>query len=302
VVPAIRVEDVHKRFAEVEAVRGVSFEVRRGEVFGIVGPNGAGKTTTLEMVEGLRPPDDGLIEILGEPVWPHPQRVQRRIGVQLQTTALFDQLSARELLELFGRLYGRLPRGRIEAVLATVGLEGKARARVNALSGGQQQRLAIALALVHQPEIVFLDEPTTGLDPQARRHLWDVVEAIEAEGRTVVLTTHYMEEAESLCERVAIMDAGGIIALDTPLGLVGMLGGASRISFRPDGLERGALAGLPGVRGLRDDAEALELSSDDSPATLAALLSLAPTVDDLAVSRPSLEDVFLELTGREFRE
>ena len=302
---AIELVDVRKSFGEVDAVRGVSLQVERGEVFGIVGPNGAGKTTTLVMIEGLRKPDAGEIRILGEPVWPHPEHVQRRIGVQLQTTALFDFLSARELLELFGRFYGRLPAGRVDAVLATVGLEAKSRARVTALSGGQQQRIAIALALVHEPEIVFLDEPTTGLDPQARRNLWDVVRAVHAEGRTVVLTTHYMEEAEQLCDRVAIMDEGTIVALDTPRELVHALGRGGRIVFEGE-LDRGALAALPGVSEVQAQDGSWELSTQSVKATLPALLALAERegsdIGWLTVKRGSLEDVFLELTGREYRE
>ncbi|MGZ4382923.1 MAG: ABC transporter ATP-binding protein [Gaiellaceae bacterium] len=302
---AIELVDVRKSFGDVAAVRGVSLEVERGEVFGIVGPNGAGKTTTLEMIEGLRKPDVGEIRILGEPVWPRPERVQRRIGVQLQTTALFDFLTARELLELFGRFYGRLPAGRVDAVLATVGLEAKSRARVTTLSGGQQQRIAIALALVHEPEIVFLDEPTTGLDPQARHNLWDVVRAVHAEGRTVVLTTHYMEEAEQLCDRVAIMDEGTIVALDTPRELVHALGRGGRIVFEGR-LERGALAALPDVTEVQAREGSWELSTQSVKATLPALLALAEREDAdigwLTVKRGSLEDVFLELTGREYRE
>ena len=302
---AIELVDVRKRFGDVEAVRGVSLTVEQGEVFGIVGPNGAGKTTTLEMVEGLRPPDAGEIRVLGDDVWPHPDRIQRRIGVQLQNSAFFDFLSAQELLELFARFYGPVPPGRIAAVLGTVGLEGKAGARVNELSGGQQQRVAIALALVHEPDIVFLDEPTTGLDPQARRNLWDVVRAIEAEGRTVILTTHYMEEAEQLCDRVAVMDEGRIVALDTPRELVHALGPGGRIAFEGR-LDRDALGALPAVRELRAEDGSWELSTESVRATLPALLALAERESSdigwLTVKRGTLEDVFLELTGREYRE
>jgi len=302
---AIELVDVRKSFGEVHAVRGVSFEVERGEVFGIVGPNGAGKTTTLEMIEGLRESDAGEIRILGEPVWPHPERVQRQIGVQLQNSAFFDFLSTQELLELFARFYGPVAPERIAAVLETVGLEGKARARVNELSGGQQQRVAIALALVHEPELVFLDEPTTGLDPQARRNLWDVVRAIESEGRTVILTTHYMEEAEELCDRVAIMDGGTIVALDTPRKLVHALGRGGWIAFE-GGLDRVALGALAGVRELRARDGSWELETESVKATLPALLALAERegsdIGWLTVKRSSLEDVFLELTGTEYRE
>ena len=302
---AIELVDVRKSFGDVQAVRGVSLQVERGEVFGIVGPNGAGKTTTLEMIEGLREPDAGEIRILGEPVWPHPERVQRRIGVQLQNSAFFEFLSTQELLQLFARFYGPVTQERIAAVLELVGLEGKARARVNELSGGQQQRVAIALALVHEPEVVFLDEPTTGLDPQARRNLWDVVRAIESEGRTVILTTHYMEEAEELCDRVAVMDEGEIVALDTPRELVHALGPGGRIAFEGR-LDRGALAALAGVRELRAQDGSWELTTQSVKATLPALLALAERegsdIGWLTVKRGTLEDVFLELTGREYRE
>jgi ABC-2 type transport system ATP-binding protein len=302
---AIELVDVRRRFGDVEAVRGVSLMVEQGEVFGIVGPNGAGKTTTLEMIEGLREPDAGEIRVLGEPVWPHPERIQRRIGVQLQNSAFFDFLSTQELLELFARFYGPVSPARIARVLETVGLEGKAGARVNELSGGQQQRVAIALALVHEPEIVFLDEPTTGLDPQARRNLWDVVRAIHDEGRTVILTTHYMEEAEQLCERVAIMDEGLVVALDTPRELVHGLGPGGVIAFE-GGPDEKTLGSLAGVREAHAENGGWALSTASIRSTLPELLALAEQEDAeigwLTVRRRSLEDVFLALTGREYRE
>jgi ABC-2 type transport system ATP-binding protein len=306
-VDAILVRGLTKTYGDLEAVRGIDLAVHAGETFGILGPNGAGKTTTLEMIEGLTRPDAGWIEILGEPVWPDPRRVQRRIGVQLQKTALFDNLDASELLVLFGELYG-VPhdRARTERLLETVGLETKSGALARELSGGQQQRLAIALALVHEPEIVFLDEPTTGLDPQARRNLWDVIRAIASEGRTVVITTHYLEEAEELCDRTAIMDAGSIIALDSPSALIRDLGPASRVTFAADGLARDELSILPAVTAVADrDGGGLDLVSEAPQLTLVGLVELAERHEvelrDLAVRRPSLEDVFLRLTGRGFR-
>jgi ABC-2 type transport system ATP-binding protein len=302
---AIELVGACKHFGDVQAVRGVSFAVARGEVFGVVGPNGAGKTTTLEMIEGLRRPDGGEIRVLDVSVWPHPDRIQRFIGVQLQKSAFFDFLSTQELLELFARFYGPVSHARVTGVLKTVGLEGKAKARVNELSGGQQQRVAIALALVHEPEVVFLDEPTTGLDPQARRNLWDVVRAIHEEGRTVILTTHYMEEAEQLCDRVAIMDEGRIVALDTPRELVHGLGSGGRIGFE-GGLDGDALGALTGVREAHRENGGWELATDSVRVTLPALLTLAEAkgaeIGWLTVRRRSLEDVFLELTGREYRE
>jgi ABC-2 type transport system ATP-binding protein len=304
--PAIAANGLRKSFGEVLAVDGISLEVAPGEVFGLVGPNGAGKTTTLEMIEGLRPPDAGEVRILGEPVWPHPERVQRRIGVQLQTTALFEQLTARELLTLFGRFYGPVEPAWLDELLGTVGLEAKGSATVHQMSGGQQQRLAIALALVNQPEIVFLDEPTTGLDPQARRNLWDVISAVGEEGRTVVLTTHYLEEAEQLCDHVGIVDGGRIIALDTPAGLVRSLGSAARIMFRGNPLAPVTLLDLPAVVDATVTVHRTEIVTTESQRTLVALLALAEGektgLADLAVRVPTLEDVFLTQTGREYRE
>jgi ABC-2 type transport system ATP-binding protein len=304
--PAIAVAELTRRYGTHVAVDAVSFAVRPGETFGILGPNGAGKTTTLEMIEGLRRPTSGSVEILGQPVWPAPERVQALIGVQLQSTALFDRLTAAELLALFARFYDRHDGpARAAELLAVVGLEGKAGAFAAELSGGQRQRLAIALALVHDPAIVFLDEPTTGLDPQARRNLWDVVRGIAAAGKTVVLTTHYLEEAEELCDRVAIMDGGRIIALDTPAGLVASLHADARLSFTGD-LDAVDLARLPAVTGQSPAERGHVLLSSDAGQSVLGLLTAARErgvrVEDLSIRGPSLEDVFLRLTGREFRE
>src|SRR6476646_2864648 len=266
---AIEVEGLTKRYGSHVAVDGVSFSVKRGEAFGILGPNGAGKTTTLEMIEGLRKPDSGEITVLGESVWPDPRRIQSRIGVQLQTTSLFDMLTAQELLELFARFYLRADASeQARKAIAQVGLEAKGGDYAKNLSGGQQQRLAIALALVHDPEVVFLDEPTTGLDPQARRNLWDVIRSINQENRTVVLTTHYLDEAETLCDRVAIMDGGRIIALDSPQALIGGLHGRSRVIFEGDGLGEETLAGLDGVQDVTSADGLYELTSIEPQRTL----------------------------------
>jgi ABC-2 type transport system ATP-binding protein len=286
---AISVEGLTKRYGDHVAVNGVSFEVEQGEVFGILGPNGAGKTTTLEMIEGLRKPDAGTIRLLDRPVWPDPRAIQKQIGVQLQSTTLFDMLSARELLVLFGNFYECPdPEDRAAQVLELVGLQARAEEYAKNLSGGQQQRLAIALALVHEPEIVFLDEPTTGLDPQARRNLWDVIRAINIDqGKTVVLTTHYLEEAEELCRRVAIMDSAEIVALDTPAGLIATLDADARVSYS-------------------DPSGDHVVYSRDAQATVLELLDQArdsgATVSGLSVRGADLEDVFLHLTGREYRE
>ena len=219
--PIITVTDLRKVYGSLTAVDGVSFEVGEGEVFGILGPNGAGKTTTLEMIEGMRPIDGGEAVIDGVDVRANPREVKRRIGIQLQSSAFFDELTLVELLHLFAQLYERDVDPM--ALLALVDLTEKAKSQVRTLSGGQKQRFSIASALVNDPRVLFLDEPTTGLDPQARRHMWGLVRAIRESGHTVVLTTHYMEEAEELCDRVAIMDRGRIIALNTPQRLVDAL-------------------------------------------------------------------------------
>ena len=238
--PVVVARDLRKRYGSVQAVDGVSFEIAEGEVFGILGPNGAGKTTSLEMIEGMRSIDSGSALVDGVDVSADPRGVKSRIGIQLQASSFFDELNLVELLDLFGHLYGR--RVDAMALLADVELTEKARSQVRTLSGGQKQRFSIAAALVNDPRVLFLDEPTTGLDPQARRHLWGLVRQIRDRGHTVVLTTHYMEEAEELCDRVAIMDAGRIIALDKPLGLIDALLGRG---FTKERVER--LANLEDV-------------------------------------------------------
>ncbi len=286
---AISVNGLTKRYGDHVAVDSVSFSIDVGETFGILGPNGAGKTTTLEMIEGLRKPDAGDVFVLEQPVWPDPRAIQARIGVQLQTTNLFEALSAHELLTLFATFYQKPDPGQLaDRALERVGLEAKAAGEVVTLSGGQKQRLAIALALVHEPEVVFLDEPTTGLDPQARRNLWDVIRSISADdGRTVILTTHYLEEAEELCDRVAIMDESRIVAMDTPAGLVASLNADARISYTDQ------------------HGEQTILTKDTQAAVLQVLeqaKSRGDTIEGLTVKGADLEDVFLKLTGREYRE
>ncbi|HSF26859.1 MAG TPA: ABC transporter ATP-binding protein, partial [Actinomycetes bacterium] len=215
----VEVVDLRKSYDGVPAVDGVSFTVAEGEFFGILGPNGAGKTTTLEMIEGIREPDGGQIRVLGEPPWPRNPRLLPRIGVQLQASAFFERLTAREQIETFGALYG-VQSADAAQTLEMVGMTDRADTREDKLSGGQRQRLSIACALVHDPDVVFLDEPTAALDPQARRNLWDVLRMIQAQGKTIIYTTHYIDEAEVLCDRVAILDHGRIIDIDTPAELV----------------------------------------------------------------------------------
>jgi len=267
-------------YGPVVAADGVSFTVEPGEFFGLLGPNGAGKTTTLEMVEGLRKPQAGSVTIDGQEPWRRDPSLQRRMGVQLQSSSFFERLTAREQLTTFGALYG-VPKERSDELLGQVGLADKADDRTEDLSGGQKQRLSIACALVHEPDVVFLDEPTAALDPQARRNLWDLLRGLNDSGRTVVLTTHYMDEAEALCDRVGIMDHGRILELDTPAALVRGLDAPVHITVVTDGME--------------NTIETRE------PARVLAELAARDELDGLSVKGASLEDVFLELTGREYR-
>ncbi len=298
----IVVERLTKRYGDLTAVDDVSFAARRGEILGIVGPNGAGKTTTLECIEGLRRPDAGRIRVLDGDAGS--AEVKERIGVQLQANSYFDHLTLTETLELFGRFYKRcLSPARL---LARVNLEDRARTTVRKLSGGQQQRFSIAATLVNDPEVVILDEPSTGLDPQARRDLWDLARAINADGRTILLTTHYMEEAEHLCDRVAIMDRGRVVALDSPRALVKALPDPDEVRFRlQDGVGADGLEGLPAVTSASFvDGGRVSLRSADASETLRGLIDWARRAETqlagLEVSSATLEDVFLSLTGNPF--
>ncbi|MBI3744807.1 MAG: ABC transporter ATP-binding protein [Chloroflexi bacterium] len=298
----IVVEALVKRYGQLEAVRGVSFSVARGEVFGILGPNGAGKTTTLECIEGLHAPTSGRTLVLGLDTARDPVTVKQRIGVQLHATSYFDYLTLIELLDLFGRFYPK--RRKPMDLLALVGLEHKAKATVNNLSGGEKQRFSVAATLVNDPEVVFLDEPTTGLDPKARRDLWSLVEHIHAEGHTIVLTTHYMDEAQALCGRVAIMHQGKIVALDTPQNLVLSLPAPYEIRFEVNGhAQPNAFAALDSVANVEAGAGgSYTLQSKDAARTLPALLAWASGanthLERLQVKPATLEDVFLALTGQ----
>ncbi|MEU8307276.1 ABC transporter ATP-binding protein [Actinomadura sp. NPDC048955] len=295
----IEVTGLRKRYGDVRAVDGVTFAVEEGEFFGILGPNGAGKTTTLEIIEGLREPDEGELTVLGLSPWPRNSKLLPRIGVQLQASSFFERLTAREQLRTFGSLYG-VPAKKADAMLELVGLDDKADTRVEKLSGGQAQRLSIACALVHDPELVFLDEPTAALDPQARRNLWDVLRSINTEGRTIVLTTHYMDEAESLCDRVAIMDAGRILRLGPPAVLVRGLDAPARISIASGVLDVADARLLPGADEAEDDGVSLAISTRD-PSAVVAAMAAKDALDGVQIRGATLEDVFLELTGREYR-
>ena len=296
---AIEVTDLAKAYGELQAVDRVTFDVGEGEFFGILGPNGAGKTTILEMVEGLRRPDAGTITLLGESPWPRNPGLLPRIGVQLQSTAFFERLTAREQIRTMASLYAVGP-DVADGWLERVGLGDKADTRVGDLSGGQAQRLSIACALVHDPEVVFLDEPTAALDPQARRNLWELLAGLNDSGRTVVLTTHYMDEAEALCDRVAIIDHGRILELDTPANLVRGLDAPTRITVATGQLtpeEAGAIAGVDEVL---EDPAGVVLSTREPVAVLTALAQ-QEHLAGIQVQTGTLEDVFLSLTGREYR-
>jgi ABC-2 type transport system ATP-binding protein len=304
---AIRCRGLVKRWPpDVLAVDGLDLEIERGECFGLLGPNGAGKTTTVEILEGLTLPTAGEVEVLGRSWADDPAALRARLGITLQETHLYERLTVEELLRLFRSFY---PSGRrVDEVIALVALEEKRRARYERLSGGQKQRLAVACALVAEPELLFLDEPTTGLDPQSRRQLWDVVLGMKAAGRTVLLTTHYMDEAERLCDRVAIVDRGKVIALGTPRELIARVVGREVVEFEAgeDGLDEPALRRLDGVHAVRRDGASWALTVDRPHVAVPALLGLleargAP-LGALSTHRATLEDVFVTLTGRRLRD
>jgi ABC-2 type transport system ATP-binding protein len=305
--PALSCRGLVKRYGDVVALDGLDLEVRRGECFGMLGPNGAGKTTTVEICEGLNVADEGDVVVLGERWRDGGLGLRSRLGVQLQETKFPDKLTVREVLTLFRSFYPRGPA--VEETLSLVTLQEKADARVVTLSGGQKQRLSLACALVGDPELLFLDEPTTGLDPQSRRQAWEIVEALQARGRTVLLTTHYMEEAARLCNRVAIVDHGRVIALGTPKELVASLGAEHVVEFAVEDNERideAALAGLPSVEGVARDGSLWHLTVRQVhravPALLAVLSAEGLQPSHLTTHHATLEDVFVSLTGRSLRD
>jgi ABC-2 type transport system ATP-binding protein len=301
----IQVAGLTKRYGDLVAVDGIDFEVSRGEVFGLLGPNGAGKTTTVEILEGLRVQDGGTATVLGYDVATNAESLKPRIGVSLQTAAMYPKLTVTELIDLFRSFYPD-PRPTAELIDA-LELGERRNARTSELSGGQRQRLAVALALVNRPELVFLDEPTTGLDPAARRALWDLVLSLKHDGRTVLLTTHYMEEAEILCDRLAIMDHGRILEMGTVDELVSkrFRERAVRFDHLPE-LDDATLAALPAVVNVKHDDDAVLLYTTDVAPTIGALLAAAEAHGvepaNLGVRRATLEDVFLDLTGRALRD
>jgi ABC-2 type transport system ATP-binding protein len=309
---AIRVKDLYKQYpgrgGPVHAVNGLDLEIPVGECFGLLGPNGAGKTTTVEILEGLNTPTSGEVEVLGLRWETSEREIRQRIGVTLQETRFPDKTTVREMLQLFRSFYYR----GLEAqdVLSWVALESKAGAFNETLSGGQQRRLAVALALVGDPEVIFFDEPTTGLDPQSRRQLWDVIRELQGRGRTIMLTTHYMDEAERLCDRVAIVDHGKIIALGSPRELISRVGGEHIVEFAlgGDGESLGAerFAGIASVLSSRAEGDGYALTVGEPHLAIPALLDLLAELDRplarLTTRQVSLEDVFVSMTGRHLRD
>jgi len=306
--PAVVLKDLRKTYKDVVAVDGLDLEVRPGECFGLLGPNGAGKTTTIEICEGLTVPDAGEVQVLGQDWLSGGASLRQRLGISLQETQFSEKLTVAETLCLFRSFY-RNPRP-LEEVLDAVQLGEKRNGRVGQLSGGQKQRLALACALVADPELFFLDEPTTGLDPQSRRQLWELIEGVKRAGRTVVLTTHYMEEAERLCDRVAIVDHGKVIALGTPRQLVASLGAQHVVEFRIGDaavpiVDQDLLA-LDGALSTRTQDGSYLVESTHAHRTVPALLSLLSArglpLDELRTHSATLEDVFVHLTGRQLRD
>ena len=319
---ALRIRGLKKAFADVQAVDGIDLEVAKGECFGLLGPNGAGKTTTIEICEGLTTADEGTVELLGLNWVSSAAELRQRIGVQLQETQFPDKLTVEEALRLFRSFYRRGIT--VDESIKISQLEEKRKSRVGGLSGGQKQRLAMATALVGDPELLFLDEPTTGLDPQARRHLWDSVEEMKQAGRTIILTTHYMEEAERLCDRVAIMDHGKVIAMGTPKELIATVGGEDIVEFAvstpvpkcegpgaPNGVENAvvnaeALGKIPGVQSHRVDENLHQLSVSELhtavPRIFASLEEQGLHLSEFRTHSATLEDVFVRLTGRNLRD
>jgi ABC-2 type transport system ATP-binding protein len=313
----LRVRGLRKAYADVVAVNGLDLEIAAGECFGLLGPNGAGKTTTIEICEGLLQPDEGEVSVLGRR-WDQDEReLRERLGIQLQETQLSEKLTVVETLRLFRSFYRK--GNDVDKVIARVQLEEKRNSRVGKLSGGQKQRLALACSIVGDPDLLFLDEPTTGLDPQSRRQLWDLIEEFKSSGRTTVLTTHYMDEAEMLCDRVAIVDHGKVIALGSPRQLIESLGAEHVVEFglaggqvdgltggRVDGLTVEFLKTLPGVQGARTLDDGYELSVGELhravPSLLSALSERNLELSKLTTHSATLEDVFVHLTGRQLRE
>ena len=305
---ALHVRDLRKAYRDVAAIDGLNLEVQAGECFGLLGPNGAGKTTTVEICEGLTPPDSGEVEVLGRRWSSDAPQLRQRLGIQLQDTQLSEKLTVHETVRLFRSFFRQ--GAAASAIIARVQLEEKRNSRVGDLSGGQKQRLALACALVGDPDFLFLDEPTTGLDPQARRQLWELIEEFKKSGRTILLTTHYMDEAERLCDRVAILDHGKVIALGTPRELIARTCAEQMVEFTAGSvshpLDVPALRRIQGVREVRTENGAVLLQVTELhtsvPALLAELTRLSVPLTELRTHSATLEDVFVTLTGRHLRD
>jgi len=303
----IEVSHLVKHYGSVKAVDDITFRVSQGEIFGMLGPNGAGKTTAVEIIEGLRSADSGRVSVMGLDISKVPNKIKQKIGIQLQTPSLLPLLKVEEVLDTFAGFYQHhLP---VEEVLELLALRESRKVLVKNLSGGQQQRLSVAMAFINDPEIAFLDEPTTGLDPQARRGLWSVIEDMRSKGKTVFLTTHYMEEAERLCDRVAIIDYGKIIAFGTPNDLIRDHFEEKAIQFEMEAPpSQSVMHNFPGATQVAIDANEVVIYSNNIPTTMSALLQFAESggsagqLKDLHVREATLEDVFLKLTGRKIRE
>lgn len=302
----VECDNVTKSYGNITALNGISLRIREGEVFGLVGPNGAGKTTLIEIIEGLRSPDSGSVSVLGYDPMKNPNRLQEKIGVQLQTTSIQPNLKVNEAIHLFASLYHQHLTDP-DNLLKSLALTEKANSRYRTLSGGQKQRVAIALALVNNPKVVFLDEVSTGLDPQARRNLWELIDEVNTQGKTIFLTTHYMEEAEKLCDRVGVIDYGEIIALDTPQNLIQSLGAESKVTFRIEGIDLHAsvFEQLSDVTRVEKSEDRFILYTQDDNTTIRELVRLTDKqrfrLGDIRTKVPNLDDVFLNITGREMR-
>jgi ABC-2 type transport system ATP-binding protein len=301
----IQVSDLFKVYGNIKAVNGVSLDVAKGEVFGMLGPNGAGKTTTVEIIEGLRTSDSGMVRVLGMDVSKDVRAIKECIGIQPQSPALFPTLNVQEIVDFFRSLYQKtLPSSE---VIELISLQENRKVLFKNLSGGQQQRLSVALAFVNDPDIVFLDEPTTGLDPQARRAMWEVIKNFRKTGKTIFLTTHYMEEAERLCDRVAIMDHGQIVVMESPQRMIEEHFKESAVQFKMTNYPgQEALEHLAGVTKVVKEEDEIILYTDNIPSTISELLGLASArsseLSDLFIRQATLEDVFLKLTGKRIRD
>lgn len=300
----IEVKNLTKKYGKLTAVNDISFSIEKGEIFGLLGENGAGKTTTLEIIEGLRKPSQGKIKVLGSDVIAHPQEIKEKIGVQLQSSAYYNFLNLREILELFATFYKK--NVNITDLLRMVELEEKQGSYVGSLSGGQKQRFSIVASLINDPEVVFLDEPTTGLDPLARRHLWDLITEIKKRGKTIVITTHYMEEAEVLCDRIAIMEKGEIVAIGKTHNLIEKAKNPYRITFIDSKLSKAdihklkKLGELNQIAGKKYHFQLRLKKQTDLNEALGVIHERDP--EELTVGKASLEDLFIELTGKNIKE